>query len=186
MYQAVSAGFTGPRDPVQVHEAHSIDLEAEVVVVTDDVPRHRAAQAAACNPAGRSYGVSLRNLIPAELAKASIPAIQAAFGAEPAYVTPDELGDAWRDNKVHLPPLTHTSTDVVRCRDGEDSSRFRPAGRHTGDAPLSVSAPRRLRHGGQPGLRAASLCQSAAVETLEHGACPRPSCRSATCCASRC
>ena len=72
MYQAVSAGFYGPRDPVRVtSEEYGIDLEAEVVVVTDDVPMGSTpAQAAAhIQLIGLINDVSLRNLIPNELAK---------------------------------------------------------------------------------------------------------------------
>lgn len=111
MYQAVSAGFYGPRDPVQVRdEAYGIDLEAEVVVVTDDVPHGvSAAQAAAhIQLVGLVNDVSLRNLIPAELAKGfGFLQSKPRSALSPVFVTPDELGDAWRGNKLHLPLLTH-------------------------------------------------------------------------------
>lgn len=111
MYQAVSAGFYGPRDPVLVPNAEfGIDLEAEVVVITDDVPMAVTAEQAAdhIQLIGLINDVSLRNLIPAELAK--------GFGflqskprscLSPVMVTPDELADAWQDSKVHLPLITH-------------------------------------------------------------------------------
>ena len=111
MYQAVSAGFYGPRDPVLVaSEAYGIDLEAEVIVVTDDVPMAVSSDQAAehIQLIGLVNDVSLRNLIPAELAK--------GFGflqskprscLSPVLVTPDELGSAWIDSKIHLPLLTH-------------------------------------------------------------------------------
>src|SRR5690606_7992574 len=72
MYQAVSAGFLGPRDPVRVvSEDYGIDLEAEVVIVTDDVPMAVTPEQAAghIQLIGLVNDVSLRNLIPAELAK---------------------------------------------------------------------------------------------------------------------
>ena len=72
MYQGVSAGFHGPHDPVRiVDEAYGIDLEAEVVVITDDVPMAATAEQAAghIQLIGLINDVSLRNLIPAELAK---------------------------------------------------------------------------------------------------------------------
>ena len=111
MYQATSAGFLGPRDPVLVaSEDYGIDLEAEIVVVTGDVPMAVTAEQAAAHIqlVGLVNDVSLRNLIPAELAKGfgflqSKP--RSALG--PVFVTPDELGDAWRDNKLHLPLVTH-------------------------------------------------------------------------------
>ena len=113
MYQAVSAGFLGPRDPVRVvSEDYGIDLEAEIVVVTDDVPMAVSAEQAAAHIqlVGVVNDVSLRNLIPAELAKGfgflqSKP--RSALG--PVFVTLDELGDAWRDNKLHLPLRTHVN-----------------------------------------------------------------------------
>ena len=111
MYQATSAGFYGPRDPVKVPSAdYGIDLEAEVVVVTDDVPMAVTPEQAAghIQLVGIVNDVSLRNLIPAELAKGfgflqSKP--RSTLG--PVFVTPDELGEAWQGNKLHLPMLTH-------------------------------------------------------------------------------
>jgi len=111
MYQAVSAGFYGPRDPVLVaSEDYGIDLEAEVVVITDDVPMGVSpAQAAEhIQLIGLVNDVSLRNLIPAELAKGfGFLQSKPRSALSPVFVTPDELGDAWRDNKVHLPLVTH-------------------------------------------------------------------------------
>ncbi|UYB51755.1 fumarylacetoacetate hydrolase family protein [Xanthomonas sp. AM6] len=111
MYQAVSAGFYGPRDAVKVvSEDHGIDLEAEIVVVTDDVPMAVDAQQAAAHIqlVGLVNDVSLRNLIPAELAKGfGFVQSKPRSALSPVFVTPDELGEAWRGNKVHLPLLTH-------------------------------------------------------------------------------
>jgi fumarylacetoacetate (FAA) hydrolase len=107
MYQGGSDSFLGPNDPIlAADEAWGIDFEAEVAVVTDDV-----AMGTDAAHAGRNIkllmlvnDVSLRNLIPAELAKnfgffQSKPA--SAFS--PVAVTPDELGEAWLENKAHLP-----------------------------------------------------------------------------------
>jgi fumarylacetoacetate (FAA) hydrolase len=111
MYQAVSAGFLGPRDPVQVRdEAFGIDLEAEVVVVTDDVPHGATPQQAAGHICliGLVNDVSLRNLIPPELAKGfGFLQSKPRSALSPVFVTPDELGDDWRGSKVHRPLLTH-------------------------------------------------------------------------------
>ena len=113
MYQATSAGFLGPRDPVRVADAaYGIDLEAEVVVVTDDVPMGAtpAETAAHIQLIGLVNDVSLRNLIPAELAKGfGFLQSKPRSALSPVFVTPDELGHAWRDNKVHLPLLTHVN-----------------------------------------------------------------------------
>lgn len=111
MYQAVSAGFYGPRDPVRVpSEDYGIDLEAEVVIVTDDVPMAASPEQAAghIQLIGLVNDVSLRNLIPNELAKGfGFLQSKPRSALSPVFVTPDELGDAWRDNKVHLPLVTH-------------------------------------------------------------------------------
>jgi fumarylacetoacetate (FAA) hydrolase len=111
MYQAVSAGFYGPRDPVRVpSEDYGIDLEAEVVIVTDDVPMAVSPEQAAghIQLIGLVNDVSLRNLIPNELAKGfGFLQSKPRSALSPVFVTPDELGDAWRDNKVHLPLVTH-------------------------------------------------------------------------------
>ena len=111
MYQAVSAGFYGPRDPVLVaDEAYGIDLEAEVVVVTDDVPQGATPAEAAghIQLIGLVNDVSLRNLIPGELAKGfGFLQSKPRSALSPVFVTPDELGDAWRGNKLHRPLLTH-------------------------------------------------------------------------------
>ncbi|MGV8940668.1 MAG: fumarylacetoacetate hydrolase family protein [Lysobacter sp.] len=113
MYQGVSAGFYGPRDPVQVpSEEFGIDLEAELVVITDDVPMAVTPEQAAehIQLIGLINDVSLRNLIPGELAKGfGFLQSKPRSALSPVFVTPDELGDAWRDSKVHLPMLTHVN-----------------------------------------------------------------------------
>jgi fumarylacetoacetate (FAA) hydrolase len=110
MYQATSAGFLGPRDPVIVpSEEYGIDLEAEVVVVTDDVPMAATSEQAAVHIqlVGLVNDVSLRNLIPGELAKGfGFLQSKPRSALSPVFVTPDELGDAWQDEKLHLPMRT--------------------------------------------------------------------------------
>ena len=105
MYQGGSDGFLGARDPIPLaDEAWGCDMEAEVVVVTGDV--HQGASLAESRKAIRLVGltndVSLRNLIPGELAKGfgffqSKPA--SAFS--PVFVTPDALGKRWDGVKLH-------------------------------------------------------------------------------------
>ncbi len=105
MYQGGSDGFLGPRDPIPLaDESWGCDMEAEVVVVTGDVPMGVSADEARdhIRLVGLTNDVSLRNLIPDELAKGfgffhSKPA--SAFS--PVFVTPDVLGDRWRDGKLH-------------------------------------------------------------------------------------
>ena len=110
MYQGGSDSFIGPREPIlAASEDWGIDFEAEVTVVTDDVPMGTSARDALAHIKLVMIvnDVSLRNLIPGELAKGfgffqSKPS--SAFA--PVAVTPDELGDAWRDGKLHLPLLS--------------------------------------------------------------------------------
>lgn len=110
MYQGGSDAFLGPHDPIPMaDEAWGIDFEAEIVVVTDDVPMGVSASDAVnhIQLIMLVNDVSLRNLIPGELAKGfgffqSKPS--SAFS--PVAVTPDELGNAWKDAKVHLPLLS--------------------------------------------------------------------------------
>jgi fumarylacetoacetate (FAA) hydrolase len=113
MYQAVSAGFYGPRDPVRVpSEEFGIDLEAEVIVLTDDVPMGVTPEQAAAHIqlVGLVNDVSLRNLIPNELAKGfGFLQSKPRSALSPVLATPDELGDAWQGNKLHLPLLTHVN-----------------------------------------------------------------------------
>ncbi len=110
MYQATSSSFYGPRDPIlAASEDWGIDLEAEVVVVTDDVPMGVDAAAAArhIQLVGLVNDVSLRNLIPAELAKGfGFLQSKPRSALSPVLVTPDELGSAWRGEKLHLPMRT--------------------------------------------------------------------------------
>jgi len=107
MYQATSAGFLGPRDDIAVASTdYGIDLEAEVVVVTDDVPMAVTPEAAArhIQLIGLVNDVSLRNLIPDELAKGfGFLQSKPRSALSPVFVTPDELGDAWQACKVQLP-----------------------------------------------------------------------------------
>jgi fumarylacetoacetate (FAA) hydrolase len=110
MYQATSSGFLGPRDAVQVvSEAYGIDFESEVVVVTDDVPMAVGAERAAehIQLVGLVNDVSLRNLIPGELAKGfGFVQSKPRSALSPVLVTPDELGNAWRNTTLHLPLLS--------------------------------------------------------------------------------
>lgn len=110
MYQATSAGFLGPRDPVVVpSEDYGIDLEAEVVVITDDVPMAATVAQAAehIQLVGLVNDVSLRGLIPGELAKGfGFLQSKPRSALSPVFVTPDELDGVWQDEKLHLPMRT--------------------------------------------------------------------------------
>jgi len=117
MYQGGSDSFIGPRDDiVMANEEFGIDMEAEVAVIVDDLPMAASHEQALSSIIllMTVNDVSLRNLIPGELAKGfgffqSKPS--SAFS--PVAVTPDELGDAWHDGKVHLPLLTHLNNELL-------------------------------------------------------------------------
>ncbi|GAA0779811.1 fumarylacetoacetate hydrolase family protein [Castellaniella ginsengisoli] len=128
MYQGGSDSFIGPRDPIVADsEDWGIDMEAEVAVVTGDVPMGASpAQAAdAIRLLMLVNDVSLRGLIPAELAKGfgffqSKPA--SAFS--PVAVTPDELGPAWHGGKVHLPLRVELNGEPFGCPNAGQDMTF--------------------------------------------------------------
>ena len=105
VYQGGSDGFLGPRDPIPLaDESWGCDMEAEVVVVTGDVPQgaNRDEAIAAIRLIGLTNDVSLRNLIPAEIAKGfGFYQSKPASAFSPVFVTPDTLGDRWADGKLH-------------------------------------------------------------------------------------
>jgi fumarylacetoacetate (FAA) hydrolase len=109
MYQGGSDSFIGPYDPIYaLSEDWGIDLEAEVAVITGDVAMgvDESTAAAAIRLVMLVNDVSLRNLIPNELAKGfGFFQSKAASAFSPVAVTPDELGEHWRDSKLHLPLL---------------------------------------------------------------------------------
>jgi len=128
MYQGGSDFMLGPRDPiVAADEAWGIDLEAEVAVITDDV-----SQGIDAGNAGRHIklimlvnDVSLRNLIPAELAKGfGFMHGKPPTAFSPVAVTPDELGNAWQANKVHLPLLSHLNGELLGNPDAGQNMQF--------------------------------------------------------------
>jgi fumarylacetoacetate (FAA) hydrolase len=105
MYQGGSDAFAGPCDPIlAADEEYGIDFEAEIAVVTDDVPMAVRNEEAASHIKLLILvnDVSLRNLIPGELAKGfGFFHSKPATSFSPVAVTPDELGEAWRGAKVH-------------------------------------------------------------------------------------
>ena len=189
MYQGGSDCFVGPWDPIYaLDEAWGIDLEAEVAVVTGDVAM--GADAGKCAAAIRLVmlvnDVSLRNLIPAELAKGfgffqSKPA--SAFS--PVAVTPDELGAAWRDCKLCLPlHVTLNELPFGKPNAGDDmtfnfaqliahaaTTRELAAGSIIGSGTVSNRQDglhgARIEHGG---VGYGCLAELRMVETIEKGA----------------
>lgn len=107
VYQGGADDFLGPRQDVPVpSEEFGIDLEGEVAVITDDVPMGAKHDQAAKHIRLLTLvnDWSLRNLIPNELAKGfGFYQSKPATAFSPVAVTPDELGSAWADSKIHLP-----------------------------------------------------------------------------------
>ena len=179
MYQGGSDDFIGPCDDIVcASEASGIDFEAEVAVITGDV-----AMGATPDEALRAVrlvtlvnDVSLRNLIPAELAKGfgffqSKPA--SAFA--PVAITPDELGEHWREGRVHLPLIVHWNGRKVGQPDAGTDMVF-----HFGQLIAHAAKTRNLRAGAIVGSGTVSnkdakrgyccIAEKRCLETIEHGA----------------
>jgi fumarylacetoacetate (FAA) hydrolase len=116
IYQGGSENFLGPTDAIPIaDEAWGIDFEAEIAVITDDVPMGVTAEDA------RSHiklimlvnDVSLRHLIPSELAKGfGFFQSKAWTSFSPVAVTPDELGGAWDGGSIDLPLVTTLNGEI--------------------------------------------------------------------------
>ena len=116
MYQGGSDSFLAPHEDIAgTDEAWGVDFEAEIAVITDDVPMGVSAR-----EAGKFIrlimlvnDISLRNLIPAELQKGfGFLHGKPSSAFSPVAVTPDELGSAWRGSKVHLPLLSFLNEEA--------------------------------------------------------------------------
>ncbi len=132
MYQGGSDAFLGPCDPILVaEEGWGIDFEAEVAVVTDDVPMGVAAEDAGAHIVLLMLvnDVSLRNLVPGELAKGfGFFQAKPSTAFAPVAVTADELGEAWDGGKLHLPLVsTLNGEEFGRPKAGEDMTFDFPA-----------------------------------------------------------
>lgn len=107
MYQGGSDTFIGPYDDILVSdEAYGIDFEAEIAVITDEVPMGVSPENALSHVALIMLvnDVSLRNLIPAEIAKGfGFFHAKPSSSFSPIALSPDELGHAWKDGKLHRP-----------------------------------------------------------------------------------
>ncbi len=128
MYQGGSDDFLPPTADIPVaDEAYGIDLEGEVAAITDDVPMGVSAQAAAGHIKLLMLvnDVSLRNLIPAELAKGfGFFHAKPSSAFSPVAVTPDELGDAWQDCKIKLPLHSHINGQWFGSPNAGDDMQF--------------------------------------------------------------
>jgi len=146
MYQGGSDDFLGPReDIVCASEAFGIDFEAEVAVVTADVPMGATPEAAlkAVRLLMLVNDVSLRNLIPAELAKGfGFFQSKPATAFSPVAVTPDELGGHWREGRVERPMIVHWNGKKVGQPDAGVDMVF-----HFGQLIAHAAKTRNLRAG---------------------------------------
>lgn len=125
MYQGGSDDLRPARAPIVLEdETWGCDFEAEICVVTGDVPQGATRQQAldAIRLVGLVNDVSLRNLIPQELAKGfGFLQSKPACHFSPVLVTPETLGEAWHDGKVHLPLLVELNgTAFGKANAGED------------------------------------------------------------------
>ena len=146
MYQGGSDDFIGPcEDVIVASEDFGIDFEAEIAVITGDVPM-------SATPAQALEGVrllmlandvSLRNLIPAELAKGfGFFQSKPATAFSPVAVTPDELGDAWQGGRVHLTmQSTWNGRKVGMCEAGPEMTF------HFGQLVAHITKTRNVRAG---------------------------------------
>ena len=178
MYQGASDAFIGPCDDILcASEDWGIDLEAELAVILGDVPmgidRDKAGQH--IRLFALANDVSLRNLVPAELAK--------GFGFlngkpwtafSPVAVTPDELGEAWDGKRVHLPLVSHVNGELLgKPNCGADMNfHYRRLIAHAAKT-RALSAGTVLGAGTVSNRDRATGCgclaEKRAIETIEHG-----------------
>ena len=128
MYQGGSDNFLGPRDDIVAgSEDWGIDFESEIAVILDDTPMAVTPEAAKNHIKLLMLvnDVSLRNLIPAELAKGfGFFHAKPSSAFSPVAVTPDELGAAWDDGKVNLPLVTHLNGELFGKPDAGTDMTF--------------------------------------------------------------
>ena len=178
MYQGGSDDFLGPGDDIVcASEDFGIDFEAEVAVITDDVPMGATPEQAlkTVRLLALVNDVSLRNLIPAELAKGfgffqSKPATSFA----PVAVTPDELGAHWHEGRVQRPMTVHWNGRKVGQPDAGTDMVF-----HFGQLIAHAAKTRNLRAGSIVGSGTVSnkdatrgyccIAEKRCLETIEHG-----------------
>ncbi|MEI8615371.1 fumarylacetoacetate hydrolase family protein [Shewanella sp. PP-He15 brown] len=115
-YQGGSDSFIAPKADIPLtSEDWGIDFESEIAIITDDVPMGVSSDNAAKHIKLLMLvnDVSLRNLIPGELAKGfGFFQSKPSSSFSPVAVTPDELGARWEDSKVHLPLITHLNGEL--------------------------------------------------------------------------
>src|SRR6186713_1402043 len=178
MYQGGSDDFIGACDDIVVpSEKMGIDFEAEIAVVTGDVPMGTPPEQAleGVRLLMLANDVSLRHLIPAELAKGfGFFQSKPATAFSPVAVTPDELGGAWLDGRVHLPlQSTWNGKQVGLCEAGDEMTF------HFGQLIAHICKTRNVRAGSIVGSGTVSnkdwsrgyscIAEKRAIETIETG-----------------
>ena len=179
MYQGGSDDFIGPRDDVVVvSEAFGIDFEAEIAVITADVGMGTSPEQAidGIRLVMLANDVSLRNLIPAELAKGfGFFQSKPATAFSPVAVTIDELGDAWQGGRLHMTlQSTWNGRKVGMCEAGPEMTF------HFGQLIAHICKTRNVRAGSVIGSGTVSnkdwthgyscIAEKRAIETIEGGA----------------
>lgn len=128
LHQAASDDFAGACDPILVDdEAAGIDFESEIAVITGDLPVGSTAGQARdqIRLLMLLNDVSLRELIPADMMRGfGFLHSKSAASFSPVAITPDELGDAWQDSKVHLPLRTSLNGKLVAQPDAGKDMHF--------------------------------------------------------------
>ena len=182
LYQGGSDDFLGPHDPVPMRdESQGIDFEGEFVVITDEVPMGCDAATALQHVCliGQANDWSLRNLVPREMNSGfgffqSKPSTSFA----PVVVTPDELGEHWRDGRVHLDLhvewngrwFGHPCGDAMHFHFGEliaHAARTRRLGPGTIVGSGTVSNDR-------PGVGSACIAERRVIEIIQQGSAQTP------------
>ena len=178
MYQGGSDDFIGPCDDVVVaSEAFGIDFEAEVAVITADVPMGASPNQAleGVRLVMLANDVSLRHLIPDELAKGfGFFQSKPATAFSPVAVTLDELGDVWKGGRLHLTLQSTWNGRKVGMCDAGDEMTF-----HFGQLIAHICKTRNVRAGSVVGSGTVSnkdwshgyscIAEKRAIETIEDG-----------------
>jgi fumarylacetoacetate (FAA) hydrolase len=179
MYQGGSDDLQGAHDDIVcASEAYGIDFEAEVAVITSDVPMTTKPDDALRHVRLLMLvnDVSLRNLIPAELGKGfGFFQSKPATAFSPVALTPDELGDAWHEGRVHRPMIVHWNSKKVGQPDCGTDMVF-----DFGQLIAHAAKTRNLRAGSIIGSGTISnkdakrgyccIAEKRCLETIEHGA----------------
>ncbi|MCP4296913.1 MAG: fumarylacetoacetate hydrolase family protein [Proteobacteria bacterium] len=165
MYQGGSDSFLAPHGKILLEkESWGIDFEGEVAVITGDVPMGRSAEQGIDDIRLLMLvnDVSLRNLIPGELAKGfGFFQSKPSSSFSPICVTPDELGDAWRGGKVHLPLLVSYNDQPFGCANAGQDMTF--------NFPKLISHAAKTRH-----LKAGTIIGSGTVSNKMEGSPGKP------------